>query len=139
MKHLTNTHHLQGRPTAAAQALARQTPNMAPPLPSDFYRQNAMAPPPPPMSQPHLPQGPPQTAMPGIASHMPQIEGFVSGGLIVEPWADGLDEIDHRELAMGRFRARQEILSEIFGPERLSKCCKATTRGASLDMERSKQ
>jgi hypothetical protein len=52
---------------------------------------------------------------------MPQIEGFVSGGLIVEPWADGLDEIDHRELAMGRFRARQEILSEIFGPERLSK------------------
>jgi hypothetical protein len=59
--------------------------------------------------------------MPGIASHMPQIEGFVSGGLIVEPWADGLDEIDHRELAMGRFRARQEILSEIFGPERLSK------------------
>jgi hypothetical protein len=37
-----------------------------------------------------------------------------------EPWADALDEIDPRELAMGRFRARQEVLGEIFGPDRIS-------------------
>ncbi|ORY34939.1 hypothetical protein BCR39DRAFT_138480 [Naematelia encephala] len=36
-----------------------------------------------------------------------------------EPWADGLDEVDGREVAMGRFRLRQEVLAEIFGPERL--------------------
>ncbi|KIR57611.1 hypothetical protein I314_06503 [Cryptococcus bacillisporus CA1873] len=36
------------------------------------------------------------------------------------PWADGLDEIDEREWAMGRFRRRQEVLSEVFGPETLS-------------------
>lgn len=38
----------------------------------------------------------------------------------VEPWADGLDEVDPRELAMGRFRARQETLSEIFSPDSIS-------------------
>jgi hypothetical protein len=37
-----------------------------------------------------------------------------------EPWADSLDELDGRELAMGRFRARQEMLEEVFGPEPLS-------------------
>nr|KIR44034.1 hypothetical protein I312_06761 [Cryptococcus bacillisporus CA1280] len=36
-----------------------------------------------------------------------------------EPWADGLDEIDEREWAMGRFRRRQEVLREVFGPETL--------------------
>ena len=38
----------------------------------------------------------------------------------VEPWADALDEVDPRELAMNRFQARQLLLSEIFGPEPLS-------------------
>jgi hypothetical protein len=38
----------------------------------------------------------------------------------VEPWADGLDEVDPRELAMGRFRSRQETLAEIFSPEPIS-------------------
>lgn len=37
----------------------------------------------------------------------------------LEPWADMLDELDPRELAMGRFRARQEVMTEIFGPERV--------------------
>jgi hypothetical protein len=31
-----------------------------------------------------------------------------------------LDEVDARELAMGRFRARQELLGEVFGPEGIS-------------------
>ncbi|KAL1409384.1 hypothetical protein Q8F55_003367 [Vanrija albida] len=35
----------------------------------------------------------------------------------IEPWADLLDELDPRELAMGRFRTRHEIMAEIFGPE----------------------
>jgi hypothetical protein len=39
----------------------------------------------------------------------------------VEPWADALDEIDPRELAMSRFRARHEMLEEVFGPEPISK------------------
>lgn len=34
-----------------------------------------------------------------------------------EPWADGLDEIDEGERAMGRFRRRQEVLGEVFDPE----------------------
>ncbi|WVO24859.1 uncharacterized protein IAS62_006238 [Cryptococcus decagattii] len=37
-----------------------------------------------------------------------------------EPWADGLDEIDEREWAMGRFRRRQEVLGEVFVPETLN-------------------
>jgi len=39
-----------------------------------------------------------------------------------EPWTDAIDEIDARELAMKRFRTRQELLSDIFGPEQLSEC-----------------
>ncbi|KAK1923784.1 hypothetical protein DB88DRAFT_511315 [Papiliotrema laurentii] len=38
---------------------------------------------------------------------------------VPEPWTDAIDEVDHRELAMNRFRTRQEILSDIFGPERI--------------------
>lgn len=38
----------------------------------------------------------------------------------VEPWADPLDEIDPRELAMGRFKVRQEVLTEIFSPDPIS-------------------
>ncbi|GMK54852.1 hypothetical protein CspeluHIS016_0114380 [Cutaneotrichosporon spelunceum] len=37
----------------------------------------------------------------------------------IEPWADALDELDPRELAMSRFRARNEVMAEIFGPERV--------------------
>lgn len=40
----------------------------------------------------------------------------------IEPWADLLDELDPRELAMGRFRTRHEIMAEIFGPEPVSEC-----------------
>ena len=66
------------------------------------YLKQSMAPPPgPPVAPPPtLPQGQ------GIGEH--------------EPWADALDEIDPRELAMGRFRARQEALAEVFGPEPIS-------------------
>jgi len=39
-----------------------------------------------------------------------------------EPWTDAVDEVDPRELAMKRFRTRQELLSDVFGPERLSAC-----------------
>lgn len=38
----------------------------------------------------------------------------------VEPWADTLDELDPRELAMNRFRTRNEMLEEVFGPEPIS-------------------
>lgn len=38
-----------------------------------------------------------------------------------EPWADALDELDPRELAMNRFRTRNEMLEEVFGPEPISK------------------
>ena len=44
----------------------------------------------------------------------------MSGPGEIEPWADALDEVDPREMAMGRFRARQEILAEVFGPENIS-------------------
>lgn len=38
----------------------------------------------------------------------------------MEPWADALDELDSRELAMGRFRRRNEMMEEVFGPEPIS-------------------
>lgn len=59
--------------------------------------------------------GPPQTTEHYIKNAM-----LPPGAEAVEPWADALDEMDPREMAMGRFRARQEIMGEIFGPERLS-------------------
>jgi hypothetical protein len=43
-----------------------------------------------------------------------------ANGTEVEPWADSLDEIDPRELAMNRFRTRNEMLEEVFGPEPIS-------------------
>lgn len=49
------------------------------------------------------------------AMHVPPANGNE-----VEPWADALDEIDPRELAMSRFRARHEMLEEVFGPEPIS-------------------
>ena len=48
-----------------------------------------------------------------------------------EPWTDAIDEIDARELAMKRFRTRQELLSDIFGPEQLSECGFAGLRGGA--------
>lgn len=48
--------------------------------------------------------------------------GNAATGLETEPWADMLDELDPRELAMARFRARQEVMTEIFGPERVREC-----------------
>ncbi len=42
-----------------------------------------------------------------------------TAGESIEPWADALDELDPRELAMSRFRARNEVMAEIFGPERV--------------------
>ena len=48
------------------------------------------------------------------------IKNAVAGPDETEPWADGLDEADPREMAMGRFRARQEIMAEVFGPEPIS-------------------
>ena len=68
----------------------------------EHYLKNAMAPP---------PHGIPQ---PGMTLPMGQGVGEM------EPWADGLDEIDPRELAMGRFKARQDALAEVFGPEAIS-------------------
>lgn len=48
-----------------------------------------------------------------------QISGYAEAHMI-EPWADALDEVDPREMAMGRFRARQELLSEIFSVDPIS-------------------
>lgn len=44
----------------------------------------------------------------------------------IEPWADALDELDPRELAMSRFRARNEVMAEIFGPERVRECYRSS-------------
>jgi len=49
-----------------------------------------------------------------------------------EPWADALDELDPRELAMNRFRTRNEMLEEVFGPEPISKLIPSTDRGMKL-------
>lgn len=67
-------------------------PPLARPLPTEHYVKQAVAPPPPPQ----------------MAAE-------------IEPWADALDELDPRELAMGRFRVRQDILAEIFSPDPISK------------------
>jgi hypothetical protein len=52
---------------------------------------------------------------PHLSEHF--LKHAMSGPGDIEPWADALDEVDPREMAMGRFRARQGILSEVFGPE----------------------
>jgi hypothetical protein len=93
------TPRLQSRPSAAAQSLPRQS---VPPRSQESYLKSALAAP----------------GAPGAAP-----DGGIPQGLVpVEPWADGLDEVDARELAMGRFRARQELLGEVFGPEGISEC-----------------
>lgn len=63
---------------------------MAPPHGADHYIKNAMA-------------APAQVA-----------------AVEIDPWADKLDEIDPRELAMARYRARNEMMAEVFGPEPIS-------------------
>lgn len=74
---------------------------------SEQYVKNAMAP--PGMQQPIAPP----TMPAGIQA---------AGADVIEPWADVLDELDPREIAMNRFRVRQEIMLEIFGPERAREC-----------------
>ncbi|KAK4683702.1 hypothetical protein P7C73_g6530, partial [Tremellales sp. Uapishka_1] len=80
--------HSSSRPSPQNQMLSRQ-PNQPPPHSSEQYIKHALAP-------------------PGM---------LPPGSEAVEPWADGLDELDPRELAMGRYRVRHEILGEVFGPE----------------------
>ncbi|EIW71728.1 hypothetical protein TREMEDRAFT_60644 [Tremella mesenterica DSM 1558] len=84
------------RPSPASQMLPRAAPSMLPPHPPEHYLRNAMQPP---------PQHPPHPVM---------LEA-------PEPWADALDEIDSREVAMSRFRARQEMLTEVFSPDPIRK------------------
>lgn len=74
--------------------LPRHMSALAPPHGQEHYIKNAMAP-------------PGQVGAPGMPMEQ------------MEPWADALDELDPRELAMGRFRARHEIMAEVFGPERV--------------------
>ena len=73
--------------------MARQ---MIPPHGQDHYLRNAMAPPP---------------------THHSREPQFIE---VPEPWADAVDELDAREMAMGRFRARHELLAEVFGPDPIS-------------------
>lgn len=68
--------------------------------------------------------------MPRMGAHPHATEHYVKnammappGGMMtesVEPWADLLDELDPRELAMNRYRARNEMMAEVFGPEQIS-------------------
>lgn len=91
---------LQSRPSAAQQSNSRQT---MPSRSGEAYMKPGVGP-----SGPHAMQdiGPPP--------------------IPVEPWADALDEIDPRELAMQRFRARHEILAELFGSESISEQLQCT-------------
>ncbi|WVQ79343.1 hypothetical protein IAT38_001440 [Cryptococcus sp. DSM 104549] len=43
----------------------------------------------------------------------------------IEPWADALDELDPRENAMARFRARHGVVADVFGPEGLKEILEA--------------
>ncbi|WVR08221.1 hypothetical protein IAU60_005268 [Kwoniella sp. DSM 27419] len=85
------------KPSVGAQMIARQSSNFEPPHSTDHYVKNALAPPPHPSTVGASPNAGP--------------------GEVIEPWADSLDELDPRELAMGRFRRRHEVLGEVFGPE----------------------
>ncbi|WWD20160.1 hypothetical protein CI109_104636 [Kwoniella shandongensis] len=126
-----------GRPSAA-QVLARQQASMQPPHSSEHYIKSALSLPqqqqqgtptpalhhaqaqsPHPHAQAHghghghgQGQHHPQQSVGGIVAGIPQPHVDP-----MEPWADGLDELDPREIAMGRFRSRHEVLGEIFGPE----------------------
>lgn len=82
-----------------------------------ILRQEWLQPRPSPQAQ-MLPRHTQHLAPPQLNEHY--IKHAMSGPGDVEPWADGLDEVDPREMAMGRFRARQEILAEVFGPEAIS-------------------
>ncbi|WVQ66318.1 uncharacterized protein L199_004497 [Kwoniella botswanensis] len=87
------------KPSVGSQMIARQTASFQPPNSQEHYMKNAMAV--PTSSQQAQTQIPPQ----GVS------------GEPVEPWADALDELDPREIAMGRFRKRHEVLSEVFSPD----------------------
>jgi hypothetical protein len=58
-----------------------------------------------------------------------------SNGPEVEPWADALDELDPRELAMNRFRTRNEMLEEVFGPEPISMLTQSHVRSTADEIE----
>ncbi|WVF68632.1 hypothetical protein IAT40_003402 [Kwoniella sp. CBS 6097] len=94
------------KPSAGAQLISRQTTNMQPPHSSEHYVKNALSAPSAPPTHPSHPAAAPG----GGAAVLPS-------GEPVEPWADALDELDPRELAMGRYRRRHEVLGEVFGPE----------------------
>ncbi|WWC95552.1 hypothetical protein V866_002417 [Kwoniella sp. B9012] len=87
------------KPSVGSQMVARQTASFQPPNSQEHYIKNAMAL--PTSSQQAQTQIPPQ----GVSEEP------------VEPWADALDELDPREIAMGRFRKRHEVLSEVFSPD----------------------
>ncbi|WWC73518.1 uncharacterized protein I206_107489 [Kwoniella pini CBS 10737] len=86
------------KPMVGAQMISRQTTSLQPPHSQEQYIKNAMSVP------------PPQSQIAGHGTAPIHNEP-------IEPWADALDELDPREIAMGRFRKRHEVLGEIFGPD----------------------
>ncbi|WWC65699.1 uncharacterized protein I303_108320 [Kwoniella dejecticola CBS 10117] len=88
------------KPSAGAQMISRQTTSLQPPHSQEQYIKNALS-------------APPSQAQ--ISSHTTGAAPTKSEP--IEPWADALDELDPREIAMGRFRKRHEVLGEIFGPD----------------------
>ncbi|AAW43535.2 expressed protein [Cryptococcus deneoformans JEC21] len=87
------------KPTPAQQAIARQPGAFQPPISNEQYLKSALTGP------PSAPSAVPAASVPGPAAEP------------IEPWADPLDELDPRELAMARFRKRHEVINEVFGPE----------------------
>ncbi|KIR29442.1 hypothetical protein I307_01346 [Cryptococcus deuterogattii 99/473] len=87
------------KPTPAQQAIARQPGAFQPPISNEQYLKSALTAP------PSAPLAVSAASVPGQAAEP------------IEPWADPLDEIDPRELAMARFRKRHEVINEVFGPE----------------------
>ncbi|OXG25448.1 hypothetical protein C367_03272 [Cryptococcus neoformans Ze90-1] len=89
----------RAKPTPAQQAIARQPGAFQPPISNEQYLKSALTAP------PSAPSAVPVASVPGQAAEP------------IEPWADPLDELDPRELAMARFRKRHEVINEVFGPE----------------------
>ncbi|WVQ96169.1 hypothetical protein IAU59_003272 [Kwoniella sp. CBS 9459] len=101
------------KPSAGAQMISRQTTHMQPPHSTEHYVKNALSA--PAASQAHPSH--PAAAAAAAAAAAPGSSAVLPSGEPVEPWADALDELDPRELAMGRYRRRHEVLGEVFGPE----------------------
>jgi len=94
----------QGGPSASSSGSKKKKPSRIPP-------------PAPTPAQQMIPRHNAHLAPPNSAEHYRQNAMLASGPEGLEPWADQLDELDPREMAMARFRARQEVLGEVFGPE----------------------